>query len=161
MPRRTRTVSPSVGVHGEVGAAAERVWVSGRGDLVIEGSNLPGRAGIQVPRRLTPAEMDSLAVSNNVEFALIYRAGPGPNGGGGSYWLHSGTIDTVWFRPSGDVRWIYHTHPVGPAWDSFRASTADQDFLRLLQGMGSPRKTSVIIPEGGTPFRFDITTKRK
>lgn len=105
--------------------------------------------------------MDSLAVSNNVEFALIYRAGAGSNGGGGSYWLHSGTIDTVWFQPSGDARWIYHTHPVGPAWDSFRASTADQDFLRLLQGLGSPQKTSTIIPEGGTPFRFDITTKRK
>jgi hypothetical protein len=153
--------SRKVGVHGEAVAAAERVWISGRGDLVIEGSNLPGRAGIQVARRLTPTEMESLAVSNNVEFALIYKAGPGPNGGGGSYWLHSGTIDTVAFPPSGGVRWIYHTHPSGPAWNSTVASGADQAFLRTLQRMGSPQKTSVIIPEGGDPFRFDIITKRK
>jgi hypothetical protein len=150
-----------VGVHGEVGAAAERVWVSGRGDLVIESSKLPGHTGMQVPRRLTPAEMESLALSNNPEFALIYRAGPGPNGGGGSYSLYSGTIDTVNFPVSGDVRWISHTHPVGPAWDSFNASNADQARLRLLQQMGSPQKSSMIIPEGHEPFRFDVTTKRK
>jgi hypothetical protein len=116
---------------------------------------------MQGPRRLTTAEMESLAVSNNREFALISKAGPGPNGGGGSYRLYSGTIDTVNFPPSGDVRWISHTHPLGPAWDSFRASNADQARLRLLQGMGSPQKTSVIIPEGHEPFRFDVTTKRK
>ncbi len=44
---------------------------------------------------------------------------------------------------------------------SFRASNADQDVLRFLQSMGSPQKTSVIIPEGHEPFRFDVTTKRK
>jgi len=54
-----------------------------------------GSTGVQVPGRLSPAQMEALTNRFGVEFALIYRTGPGANGGGGTYWLYSGTVNTV------------------------------------------------------------------
>jgi RHS repeat-associated protein len=141
------------------GAAADsrRVWSSAAGDVVIDGSSLPGRTGMVVHRRLTTLEMEGLQRSHGVEFALIYELGAGRGGGGGRYLLYSGEHARVWFPPNGNNIWISHTHPEGYA---LRASTDDQLWLQLMQRNGSPQKTSTVIPLDGDPFRFNVNQKR-
>lgn len=73
--------------------------------------NLPGEAGIRVPRRLTPEEMSFLTKEYGVEFGLVYKLGPGKNGGGGQYWLYSGMENRVKVPIVKDVMLIYHTPP--------------------------------------------------
>lgn len=139
--------------------AQNPVWSSATGDVVIGGTNLPGSLGIQVARRLTAAEMEALTISHGgIEFTLVYRTGTGPNGGGGTYWLYSGTANRVSVPIGSDVRWIYHTHPRGTPFAS--GFPGDQQVLKLLQQAGSPQRSSAIIPVGGTPFRFNITSTR-
>jgi hypothetical protein len=94
--------------------------------------------------------MEALTAEHGVEFSLVYKAGPGRAGGGGTYWLHSGTKSTVQVPLGSDVRWIYHTHPGGTA----AASTADKNVLKLLQQVGSPQRSSQIVPAGKQTIRF-------
>jgi RHS repeat-associated protein len=138
--------------------ARSPVWSSATGDVVVDGANLPGSAGVQIARRLTTAEMEALTRVHGVEFSLVYRTGPGPNGGGGTYWLYSGTINSVRVPIGSNIRWISHTHPGGTPFAS--GFPGDQNVLQLLQQAGSPQRSSVIVPVGGTPFRFNVNQKR-
>lgn len=136
-------------------------WSSAAGDLVVSGSNLPGAAGVQVGRRVTVAEMEALTDTFGVEFSLVYRLGPGPNGAGGRYFLYSGGPRSVDVPIGRDVIWIYHTHPRGVQFASGTACDGkfgDMDSLRLLQRVGSPQKSSRVIPvNNGPPVRYDVT----
>ncbi|WP_223752231.1 RHS repeat-associated core domain-containing protein [Myxococcus sp. XM-1-1-1] len=112
---------------------------------------LPGAAGVRVKGRFSPAQMEALTETHGVEFSLIYRTGAGKNGGGGSYWLYSGTKGRVMVPLGSDVRWIYHTHPRGGgAWPS----AADRRVLELLREAGSPQRSSQIITVGEGSMRF-------
>jgi hypothetical protein len=102
-------------------------------------------------------EMAILQETHGVEFALVYEIGPGRGGGGGRYLLYSGTKTNVWFPPEGNYRWISHSHPPGYA---LRASTADQNWLRLMQENGSPQRSSLVAPADSDPFRFTIDRSR-
>jgi RHS repeat-associated protein len=157
--RATAPVRGARAGEGLAGAAADSrlIWCSAAGDVVVDGASLPGRTGMVVPRRLTAAEMSALQQSYGVEFALIYELGPGKGGGGGRYLLFSGGPTNVWFPPNGNYIWISHTHPAGYP---LRASTADQNWLRLMQTNGSPQRTSTVVPVDGDPFRFNTTNKR-
>src|SRR5437667_10250094 len=119
-------------------------WSSANGDIVVNGAYLPGSAGVQIARRLTAAEMEALTVTHKVEFSLVYRAGLGPSGTCGTYWLYSGTINRVRVPLGSDVRWIYHTHPGGTPFAS--GFPGDQQVLQLLQRTGAPEKSVVSIP---------------
>jgi hypothetical protein len=144
---------------GLLGAAADSraVWSSAAGDVVVEGTSLPGRAGVAVSRRLTALEMAALQQSHGVEFALIYELGPGTGGGGGRYLLFSGEHTRVWFPPNRDYIWISHSHPEGYP---LRASTDDRLWLQQMQRNGSPQNTSTVIPVDGKPFRFNANQSR-
>jgi len=72
-----------------------------------------------------------------VEFSLIYRLGPGKNGAGGQYWLYSGVENKV-FVPIAD-------DPKG----SIGASGGDRNVMKELKRVGSPQRSSQIIPIGG------------
>lgn len=144
---------------GRVARAAEpKVWSSAAGDVIVDGARLPGSAGVQIGRRLRPAEMEALTQAHGVEFSLVYRTGAGKNGGGGSYWLHSGTINSVDVPIASNVRWISHTHPGGTSFAS--GFPGDQYVLQLLQQAGSPQRSSIIVPVGKTPFRFNVNQTR-
>lgn len=105
---------------------------------------------MQVPRRLSPAEMADLSRQHGVEFSLTYRVGPGRAGGGGTYWLHSGSQRRVSVPLGEDVRWIYHTHPGGTRW----ASNPDLEVLDQLRRFGSPQRSSQIVLPNGETSRF-------
>ena len=113
-------------------------------------SKLPGSAGVQVAGRLSPAQMVALTKKHGVEFSLVYRTGAGRAGGGGTYWLYSGSKKAVSVPVGSNVRWIYHTHPGGTA----AASGADRNVLRLLQQAGSPQRSSQVVPAGKDVVRF-------
>lgn len=118
----------------------------------------PGPGGIvAIPRRLTPSEMEALQVKHGVEFAQIYRLGPGPSGRGGQYFLIRGEPASVPIPIRRDVIWIGHTHPaIHPRGGRvpLRPSDADWDVLSRLRGAGSPQNRSMIVPEGSAPFYF-------
>lgn len=57
----------------------------------------------------------------------------------------------------GDRMVIYHTHPGGRAY----ASQADMDLLKLFQGVGSPQRSSQIVPVGGDVVRFGTDYSRR
>ncbi|MFO0852428.1 MAG: RHS repeat-associated core domain-containing protein [Gemmataceae bacterium] len=67
---------------GDAAADSRSVWSSAAGDVVVAGESLPGRAGVEVSRRLTTAEMQALQQAHGVEFALIYELGPGRGAAG-------------------------------------------------------------------------------
>jgi RHS repeat-associated protein len=127
---------------GRSGTAAE-------GDVPIL-SQLPGAAGVRIAGRLSPAQMVGLTERHGVEFSLVYRLGLRRAGGGGTYWLYSGTRNSVSVPIGRDVRWIYHTHPEGSSF----ASRADRGVLELLEAAGSPQRSSQIVPVGGPVTRF-------
>jgi RHS repeat-associated protein len=113
-------------------------------------NRLPGGKGIQVSRRLTPEEMLALTSEHGVEFSLVYRTGPGKAGGGGTYFLYSGTKNSVQVPIETNVRWIYHTHPGGTRY----ASGADKAILERLEELGSPQRSSQVVPMGQEVKRF-------
>jgi hypothetical protein len=115
---------------------------------------LPGGAGVQVAGRLSPAQMEALTVAHGgIEFALIYRYGQGRNGGGGTYWLYSGTAGQVTTPIGADIMDIYHTHPGGTR----IASGPDQRALAAAQALGSPQRSAGVVPVGHEPFRYTTT----
>ncbi|WP_276528321.1 putative T7SS-secreted protein [Streptomyces noursei] len=109
------------------------------------GEGLPGSAGIAIPRRPTVQEMENLTAKHGVEFAVTYKYGPGVNGGGGQYHLFSGGESAVRVPLEADRMFIYHTHPGGTP----RPSTADKALMGILEDLGSPQRTSSVIPVGG------------
>ena len=123
------------------------------GRQVTDVTNLPGSTGIQMSRRLTTDEMTFLTQEYSVEFAQVYRYGNGVNGGGGQYYLYSGTIDRVTVPIGNDIMLINHTHPGGTA----SPSSADKLLLGRYQQLGSPQRSSEIIPIGKENIRFNTT----
>src|SRR5207248_884428 len=111
---------------------------------------LPGGEGIPIPNRLTPLELAALSNARGVEFAVVYKAGVGPSGGGGHYWLHSGVERAVQVPVGEDVRVIYHTHP---GWTPY-ASRGDMALLQKLAKIGSPQRSSQVVLPDGTAIRF-------
>ncbi len=120
------------------------------GDTNIDFKKLPGATGVQVPRRLTNAQMEFLTIEYGVEFAQVYQLGPGKNGGGGKYIVFSGAVDKVEITVGRDIMLINHTHPGGTA----SSSDKDRKVLRKLAKLGSPQKTSAIIPIGKPKIYF-------
>ena len=123
------------------------------GRQVTDVTNLPGSTGIQMSRRLTTDEMTFLTQEYGVEFAQVYRYGNGVNGGGGQYYLYSGTVDRVTVPIGNDIMLINHTHPGGTA----SPSSADKLLLGRYQQLGSPQRSSEIIPIGKENIRFNTT----
>ena len=119
------------------------------------GEGLPGGAGVAVPGRPTPAQLEALTVKHDVEFAVTYKLGPGQNGRGGQYFLYSGEKGAVDVPLQSDMMLIYHTHPGGTAW----ASPQDMNVMRFLEAIGSPQRSSQIVPVGKDVVRFskDVT----
>jgi hypothetical protein len=89
-------------------------------------------------------DLENLTDKHGVEFAVVYKLGPGPNGAGGTYYLHSGTVGRVAVPIEADNILIYHTHPGG-------ARTPSDGDLAVLQAYidaGSPMRSSKIISSG-------------
>ncbi|MEX3101895.1 MULTISPECIES: hypothetical protein [unclassified Streptomyces] len=108
------------------------------------GEGLPGKAGIQISRRPTVTELENLTVKHGVEFAVVYKLGPGPKGAGGQYSLYSGVGNRVEIPITSDRILIYHTHPRGTR----SPSDSDQRILALFEQVGSPMRSSRIVPVG-------------
>ena len=116
------------------------------------GKGLPGRAGVDIPNRPTITELENLTEKHGVEFATTYKLGPGPNGAGGQYRMFSGDATSVGIPIEPDSMLIYHTHPGGTPW----ASGADRAVMDALEAVGSPQRTSCLIPVGmgcAIPFK--------
>jgi hypothetical protein len=110
-----------------------------------------------IERRPTVTELENLTAKHDVEFAVTYRLGPGPNGGGGQYFLYFGTRASVHVPVAPNSMLIYHTHPRGTRF----ASGADQELMEALEAAGSPQRSSQIIPVGNLPpVRFSATNAR-
>jgi hypothetical protein len=129
------------------------------GDLLYgarPGEGLPGSIGVGIPRRPTVLEMENLTVKHDVEFAVTYKLGQGKAGGGGQYFLHSGERGSVSFPLESNRMLINHTHPRGSAF----ASEADMNLMKLLEQIGSPQRSSQIIPVGKSPLRFNAEVNK-
>lgn len=111
------------------------------------GEGLPGAAGFPIVGRPSIIDMENLTAKHGVEFAVTYKLGPGRNGGGGQYFLHSGEAGSVNFPKEADRMLINHTHPgINGAGGARYASEADMQVLEYLKGIGSPQRSSMIIP---------------
>ena len=132
----------NIGKTATASAPGARVTIGG-----VQATELSGR--------LSPAEM-AAQQQHGTEFAQIYLTGPGPNGGGGTYYLIQGAPGRVQVPVAPNVRWINHTHPETLTGYTvpLEASPADKNVLRLLERAGSPQRTSQIVPEVGQPFTF-------
>jgi hypothetical protein len=106
--------------------------------------------------------MAGLQASEGVEFAQVYIAGTGRNGGGGQTLLIRGTAGGVNLPSGPNVFIINHTHPttLNGVQVPLRASTVDRQSLQALQGLGSPQRTSAVVTESGETFRFSATRTR-
>ncbi|WP_141675273.1 RHS repeat domain-containing protein, partial [Gilliamella sp. Nev3-1] len=113
--------------------------------------NLPGATGIPIPNRPTPLELELLSEKHGVEFAVTYKYGKGMHGRGGQYYLHSGERAKVTIPLEKDRILVYHTHPQGTAY----ASPQDMQIMLLLERLGSPQRSSQIIPSGKAVIRFN------
>jgi len=109
-------------------------------------AGLPGKKGMKLGSRLSVETMENLTNRFGVEFAQVYKLGPGKNGSGGTYHLYSGTGNSVSMEGilDGKSILINHTHPAG----SSIASKADMKLLENIENSGSPQRSSEIIPIG-------------
>lgn len=114
------------------------------GGSVLDVRVLPGSSGMRIPRRLTPEQMMFLTDKYEVEFAQVYELGPGRNGGGGQYYIYSGTRRSVTVPISSTTILISHTHPGGSAVPSRK----DMQLMALLAHVGSPQRISAIVQKG-------------
>ncbi|MDC0678635.1 hypothetical protein [Sorangium atrum] len=105
-------------------------------------SEPPGEVGVMISRRLTPMDMWSLQKEFRVEFALVYRTGMGRGGGGGTYWIYSGSVARVRPPIGPNIRLNSHTHPKG---GDYGPSEQDLGFLKDLRKAGSPQSVSTVI----------------
>ena len=126
------------------------------GEKNIDFKNLPGEKGYKIKRRLTDKQMEFLTSEYGVEFAQVYKLGYGKNGGGGQYYIFSGTVNSVIVPVGKDFMLINHTHPCGTA----RPSNVDIKLMALYAAHGSPQRTSCIIPVGKTTIKFTSEGKR-
>ncbi|MEU8986953.1 hypothetical protein AB0C98_10970 [Streptomyces sp. NPDC048558] len=101
---RRAAVNPG-GVAAESGAGAVTRLLYG----ARKGEGLPGFAGVALSKRPTVTELEKLTVKHGVEFAVIYRLGPGAKGTGGEYFLYSGVHNRVEILVRGDSIPVYHT----------------------------------------------------
>ncbi len=127
------------------------------GDKNIDFKRLPGTKGIQVEHRLTDKQMEFLTNEYGVEFAQVYELGNGKNGHGGKYMIYSGTVNRVEIPVTEKTILINHTHPGGTAYPSGE----DKALLALIKRVGSPQKTSSIIPSGKKTIRFTSKGKKE
>jgi hypothetical protein len=151
---------------GNLGLAAAKRVVLWRSAVLGEaGSNLaaiirqnglpPSSGAFLDGTRLSESAMRGLSDEFGVEFAQVYTAGTGKNGGGGYYTLYSGTPNSVSIPTGSNTFLINHTHPGGTA----APSTFDIDYLTGQKTLyGSPQNSSVILPKGKPAVRFDKTT---
>ncbi len=112
--------------------------------------------GMQLDRRLTDEQMKALTREHGVEFALVYRTGPGKNGGGGTYWLYAGGENHVNIPIADDVIVLNHTHRLEELGGI--ASPSDYASMKKLADAGSPQRSSKILPvgsDGSVRFRPD------
>ncbi|MFD7907383.1 DUF6531 domain-containing protein [Kitasatospora sp. NPDC059747] len=118
-----------------------------------QGEGLPGRIGVELPGRPSVQELENLTVKHGVEFAVIYKLGPGPKGAGGTYYLYSGIHNKVQIPVRADNILVYHTHPEGAK----SPSDGDRNTLQSFIDVGSPMRSSKIIPVGGggKVYQFD------
>ena len=102
--------------------------------------------------RLSDTELRSLSRQFDREFALVYRMGSGKNGGGGNYWLYSGSKYRV---PIGHLDsktiLIAHTHPFGAF---LRPSKLDYVLIKNLNISG--QKSSKILHQDGRTAIFTL-----
>ena len=140
------------GTIGQTYALGEDVVevITSSGEKTIEFTNLPGLKGIEVPKRLTDAQMEHLTQEHGIEFAQVYELGNGPNGKGGKYVVYSGTVNSVTIPITNKTILINHTHPGGTA----SPSNKDMKLMELLSQVGSPQKTSGIVPIGKKTIKF-------
>lgn len=120
------------------------------GTHALDVRHLPGSSGIRIPKRLNSDQMMFLTERYDVEFAQVYVLGPGKNGGGGQYYLYSGTRNSVTIPVRSTTILISHTHPGGTA----SPSRKDRQLMALLASAGSPQRTSSIVPRGKSTVRF-------
>jgi hypothetical protein len=139
------------GTLNEVGDAVSDLLYGAR-----VGEGLPGSQGVAISSRPKPSELELLSSKHNVEFAVTYKYGTGINGRGGQYYLHSGNASSVEIPLEADRMPIYHTHPRGTA----SASQADLRLMKFLQSIGSPQRSSQIVPVGKEVFRFNSNRTR-
>ncbi|MCT4638331.1 MAG: hypothetical protein N4A72_11555, partial [Bacteroidales bacterium] len=134
-----------------VGVLKESARTKAYNKINIDG--LPGEIGINIgTKRLSDDAMRELTSRFNVEFAQVYVRGKGANGSGGYYKLFSGTIDQVKITGlNKDVIIINHTHPSGTLF----ASPDDRELLKLMESLGSPQRSSIVIPSNGKAHRFN------
>ncbi|OUS03260.1 hypothetical protein A9Q81_07695 [Gammaproteobacteria bacterium 42_54_T18] len=158
----TKMTAPLKSLPGMKGASNGNVLARETGNPIIDlmfgrkvGEGLPGSQGVKIANRPTVLELENLSAKHNVEFSVTYSLGKGRNGGGGQYYLRSGTINSVNVPIKPDSIWISHTHPGGTA----IASGADQKVLKALQAVGSRQKSSQVIPLGKPPIRFNLANK--
>jgi RHS repeat-associated protein len=132
---------------GALGKDVNLSKLFGLGSYGLDSAQMPGAAGIRVPMRLTTHEIETLTKQSGVEWALSYEHGLGKSGGGGQYWLFSGTKGAVETPPTHYL--IYHSHPGGTAF----ASSNDM-LLIYYRGKVTGQESSVIVPVGKEPVRF-------
>ena len=105
---------------------------------------------MDIPHRLSSDQMMYLTEKYGVEFAQVYELGQGKNGGGGRYLLFSGSVSTVKIPLKPTLMLIDHTHPSGTPWPS----EDDKNLMKVLAALGSPQRTSAIVPKGKKDVLF-------
>ena len=147
------------GTSGDIGKLSEEFVysMSKDGRINIDVKQLPGQKGISIKKRLSQNQIEFLTKKYNVEFAQIYIFGKGKNGRGGTYYLYSGTENSVIIPLRKDVMLINHSHPKGTEY----ASTGDMKVMSILKKLGSPQNTSEIYPVGKKKVKFDRKHRRK
>ena len=145
------------GTTGFMHALGEDVFdrIMPNGEKNVDFSKLPGSSGYQINHRLTDRQMEFLTNEYGVEFAQVYRLGPGKNGGGGKYYIYSGNRNSVTVPVDKYTMLINHTHPGGIA----SPSQKDMRLMAMYAQAGSQQKTSAIIPSGKATIKF--TSKGK
>ena len=111
-------------------------------------------------QRLTNSQMAELTNRYGIEFAQVYKAGAGKNGGGGTYFLYSGSVNRVRVPVEANTFLINHTHPGGTLY----ASPMDMQLLRNMQAAGNPQKVSSIVMGGentGQAIEFTISMSNR
>ncbi|HRF34404.1 MAG TPA: RHS repeat-associated core domain-containing protein [Cyclobacteriaceae bacterium] len=122
----------------------------------IRNNYLPGSKGAFIGEtRLSEEAMRALSNEFGVEFAQVYTMGSGRNGGGGYYTLYSGTQNSVDIPKKVGEILINHTHPGG----TIKPSTYDVQYLIDIEGLGSPQRSSIILPKDQPAVKFDKNTK--
>lgn len=148
--------------HGTAGfkaALGEDVFdrIMPNGEKNIDFNKLPGSTGYQIKNRLTDGQMEFLTNEYGVEFAQVYQFGSGRNGGGGKYYIYSGTINSVTVPVNKYTMLINHTHPGGTAFPSRK----DLKLMEMYAQFGSPQRTSAIIPIGKATIKFTSKGKKR